>query len=45
MALPSGKPIRLKLQSISPGSELADKNIRLELIPAERMIGRSKQRE
>ena len=42
--LPSGKPIRLKLQSISPGSELADKNLRLELIPAQKVVDRSRER-
>ena len=34
--LAAGKPARLKLESISRGGELADKNLRLELVPAER---------
>ena len=44
LRLPSGKPIRFKLQSVSPGAELADKNIRLELIPAKRLGDRSMER-
>jgi len=32
----AGNPVRLKLQSISPGGELEDKNIRLEILPGEK---------